>query len=215
MWIPKTVNLLFFGNFYKMSLEEYTYGMEKMMDDKDFLYGSLIKDVYAQGVVLGKKYRLLRIAYNIFMFGLLHRYWRLLFFRRFLQINLYYKVYAKYFNRDLSWLTFNQRVLEEAANPAAPLMERIRFLSIYSSNLDEFYRVRMPVLRALQKIGEKKSSDIDSVKQSDILQQASAMILEQQRHFGDILTTQLIPLLRKEKVNLLYNQPLPQFCRMR
>jgi predicted metal-dependent HD superfamily phosphohydrolase len=67
----KNVNLLFFGNFYKMSLEEYTYGMEKMMDDKDFLYGSLIKDVYAQGVVLGKKYRLLRIAYNIFMFGLI------------------------------------------------------------------------------------------------------------------------------------------------
>jgi polyphosphate kinase len=119
----------------------------------------------------------------------------------------------QYFNRDLSWLTFNQRVLEEAANPAAPLIERIRFLSIYSSNLDEFYRVRMPVLRALQKIGEKKSSDIDSVKQSDILQQASAMILEQQRHFGDILTTELIPLLRKEKVNLLYNQPLPQALR--
>lgn len=67
----KNVNLLFFGNFYKMSLEEYTYGMEKMMDDRDFLYGSLIKDVYAQGVVLGKKYRLLRIAYNIFMFGLI------------------------------------------------------------------------------------------------------------------------------------------------
>jgi polyphosphate kinase len=116
----------------------------------------------------------------------------------------------QYFNRDLSWLTFNQRVLEEAANPVAPLIERIRFLSIYSSNLDEFYRVRMPVLRALQKIGEKKSSDIDSVKQADILQQASAMILAQQQHFGEILTTQLIPLLRKEKVNLLYNQPLPQ-----
>ncbi|MBD1362306.1 polyphosphate kinase 1 [Mucilaginibacter sp. ZT4R22] len=116
----------------------------------------------------------------------------------------------QYFNRDLSWLTFNQRVLEEAANHAAPLIERIRFLSIYSSNLDEFYRVRMPVLRALQKIGEKKSSDIDSAKQADILQQASAMILAQQQHFGEILTTQLIPLLRKEKVNLLYNQPLPQ-----
>ncbi|WCT11415.1 Pycsar system effector family protein [Mucilaginibacter jinjuensis] len=67
----KTVNLLFFGNFYKMPLEDYKYGMEKVMEDKDFLYGSLIKDVYTQGVVLGKKYRLLRIAYNIFMFGLI------------------------------------------------------------------------------------------------------------------------------------------------
>ncbi|MGY4537357.1 putative metal-dependent HD superfamily phosphohydrolase [Mucilaginibacter sp. UYNi724] len=67
----KKVNLLFFGNFYKMPLEDYKYGMVKMMEDKDFLYGSLIKDVYFQGVVLGKKYRLLRVAYNIFMFGLI------------------------------------------------------------------------------------------------------------------------------------------------
>ena len=67
----KKVNLLFFGNFYKMKLEEFNDGMEKMMEDSDFLYGSLIKDLYAQGVVLGKKYHLLRIAYNIFMFGLI------------------------------------------------------------------------------------------------------------------------------------------------
>lgn len=67
----KIVNLLFFGNFYKMPLEDYQYGMQKVMEDKDFLYGSLIKDVYTQGVVLGKKYRLLRIGYNIFMFGLI------------------------------------------------------------------------------------------------------------------------------------------------
>jgi hypothetical protein len=67
----KRVNLLFFGNFYKMPLEDFTYGMEKMMLERDFLYGSLIKDVYSQGIVLGKKYHLLRIAYNIFMFGLI------------------------------------------------------------------------------------------------------------------------------------------------
>lgn len=116
----------------------------------------------------------------------------------------------QYFNRDLSWLSFNRRVLEEAANEAVPLLERIKFLSIYSSNLDEFYRVRMPVLRALQKIGEKKSSDIDSVKQADILEQASDMIQAQLQYFGEVLTTQLIPLLRTEKINLLYNQPLPK-----
>jgi predicted metal-dependent HD superfamily phosphohydrolase len=66
----KKVNLLFFGNFYRMSLSDYQNGMLKMMDDRDFLYGSLIKDVYAQGVVLGRKYRLLRVAYNVFMFGI-------------------------------------------------------------------------------------------------------------------------------------------------
>ena len=67
----KKTNLLFFGNFYKMNLQQYTEGMWKVMDDRDFLYGSLIKDVYAQGVVLGKKYRLLRTAYNVFMHGLI------------------------------------------------------------------------------------------------------------------------------------------------
>jgi len=66
----KKVNLLFFGNFYKMSLPEYVGGMEKMMEDREFLYGSLIRDLYSQGVVLGRKYRLLRIAYNVFMFGI-------------------------------------------------------------------------------------------------------------------------------------------------
>lgn len=66
----KRVNLLFFGNFYRTSLTDYQNGMLKMMDDKEFLYGSLIKDVYAQGVVLGRKYRLLRVAYNVFMYGI-------------------------------------------------------------------------------------------------------------------------------------------------
>lgn len=66
----KRVNLLFFGNFYRMSLPDYENGMNKLMDDSDFLYGSLIKDIYSQGVVLGRKYRLLRVAYNVFMFGI-------------------------------------------------------------------------------------------------------------------------------------------------
>jgi predicted metal-dependent HD superfamily phosphohydrolase len=67
----KKVNLLFFGNFYNMNLEEYTHGMKQVMDDRDFLYETLIKDVYFQGVVLGRKYHLLRLAYNVFMFGLI------------------------------------------------------------------------------------------------------------------------------------------------
>ncbi len=66
----KKVNLLFFGNFYRMNYEEYASGMQAMMNDRDFLYGSLTKDVYSQGVVLGRKYRLLRVGYNVFMFGI-------------------------------------------------------------------------------------------------------------------------------------------------
>jgi len=54
-----------------MSLEEYASGMLKMMDDSDFLYGSLIRNVYGQGVVLGRKYFLLRVSYNVFMYGLI------------------------------------------------------------------------------------------------------------------------------------------------
>jgi predicted metal-dependent HD superfamily phosphohydrolase len=66
----KKVNLLFFGNFYRMKYEEYQEGMVRMMNDRDFLYGSLTMDLYSQGIVLGRKYRLLRIAYNVFMFGI-------------------------------------------------------------------------------------------------------------------------------------------------
>jgi predicted metal-dependent HD superfamily phosphohydrolase len=67
----KRTNLLFFGNFHGMSLDEYNWGMTEMMKDANFLYGSMIQDIYHLGVVLGQKYRLLRIAYNIFMFGLI------------------------------------------------------------------------------------------------------------------------------------------------
>lgn len=67
----KKVNLLFFGNFYKMPLADYKEAMLKTMQDGELLYGNLIMDGYAQGIVLGKKYRLLRLSYNIFMFGLI------------------------------------------------------------------------------------------------------------------------------------------------
>ena len=66
----KTVDLLFFGSFYKMPLEEYKSGMMKMMDDSDFLYGTIIKDIYLQARTLGRKFRLLRYSYNIFMYGM-------------------------------------------------------------------------------------------------------------------------------------------------
>jgi predicted metal-dependent HD superfamily phosphohydrolase len=66
----RKVNLLFFGNFYKMSFDEYDVGMRQLMNDRDFLYGTLTKDVYSQGVVLGRKYRLLRKGYNVFMYGI-------------------------------------------------------------------------------------------------------------------------------------------------
>ncbi|MEQ8243264.1 Pycsar system effector family protein, partial [Fulvivirga sp.] len=65
----KKTNLLFFGNFHSMELDNYMWGMREMMKDADFLYGSMIKDIYFLGIVLGKKYRMLRKSYNVFMFG--------------------------------------------------------------------------------------------------------------------------------------------------
>ncbi|WP_114938261.1 Pycsar system effector family protein [Mucilaginibacter endophyticus] len=67
----KKANLLFFGNFYRMKLDDFAAGMKNVLHDKEYLYDSLIKDIHTQGVVLGRKYRLLRAAYNVFMFGLI------------------------------------------------------------------------------------------------------------------------------------------------
>lgn len=67
----KRANLLFFGNFHGMSLQDYNWGMTEMLGDKEYMSNSMIKDNYFLGVVLAKKYRYLRIAYNIFMYGLI------------------------------------------------------------------------------------------------------------------------------------------------
>ena len=67
----KKTNLLFFGNFHKASYEEYNSAMKKMMIDTDYLYGSLVKDIYYLGVILGRKYWLIRLAYNVFMIGII------------------------------------------------------------------------------------------------------------------------------------------------
>jgi len=66
----KKVNLLFFGNFYNMGLPDYDWAMKEMMSDREYLNSSMIKDIYFLGVVLARKYKYLRISYNIFMFGL-------------------------------------------------------------------------------------------------------------------------------------------------
>jgi polyphosphate kinase len=101
-----------------------------------------------------------------------------------------------YFDRDISWLSFNERVLLEAAKETVPLLERINFLSIYSSNLDEFYRVRIPVLMALQKIKKDKSKD-----DAELLKLATGKIETQLKLFGSILTDQLIPRLRENSIH--------------
>jgi polyphosphate kinase len=109
-----------------------------------------------------------------------------------------------FFDRDLSWLTFNERVLQEAAHEHVPLMERVNFLAIFSSNLDEFYRVRMPVLFAMEKLGKLGDGVI-----GDPLLMAQQSIMRQQNEFGRIFTERIIPLLKQNNVHLLFNEPLP------
>lgn len=67
----KKTNLLFFGNFFRMPLADYDWAMQEMLNDKQYLYSSMIKDNYFLGKVLAKKYRYLRISYNIFMYGII------------------------------------------------------------------------------------------------------------------------------------------------
>lgn len=69
--LNRKTNLLFFGNFFKSELEEYKWGMSTMMKDPNYLYGTLVDDIYYLGKVLGRKYRLVRIAYNVFMIGII------------------------------------------------------------------------------------------------------------------------------------------------
>lgn len=108
-------------------------------------------------------------------------------------------------DRDLSWLSFNGRVLAEAAADATPLLERIKFLSIYSSNLDEFYRVRFPVLKALKKL-HKKGHD---QRERQVLEEANQTINQQQQRYGSILKEIILPALRSNGIDFSYSLPLP------
>jgi polyphosphate kinase len=110
----------------------------------------------------------------------------------------------QYFDRDLSWLSFNERVLQEAAKEDVPLLERFKFLSIYSSNLDEFYRVRMPAIKALDRIKKEKGPD-------SILNRVTVTIQKQLNLFGSILNNQLIPALEKSGYLFLNNAVIPDF----
>lgn len=67
----KKVNLLFFGNFHKMSLDDFEWAMGEMMQDRDYLYSSMKKDLYFLGLVLDKKYKILRLTYSVFMVGII------------------------------------------------------------------------------------------------------------------------------------------------
>ena len=115
----------------------------------------------------------------------------------------------RFIQRDLSWLDFNYRVLQEAKDPNVPLMERIKFLAIYSSNLDEFFRVRVASHRNLLKIGKKTIKKLDYDPEA-VLLKIQKKVSEQAVEFSDIFEHQIIPELRRHDIHLIQRDQLTQ-----
>ena len=87
--------------------------------------------------------------------------------------------------RDISWLSFNARVLQEAADASVPLRERIKFLGIFSNNMDEFFRVRVATLKRMIQLGNKANMHLESEPQQ-IIDEIQMTVLNQQGEFNRI-----------------------------
>jgi len=109
----------------------------------------------------------------------------------------------QYIKRDLSWLSFNHRVLQEAKDPSVPLYERIKFLAIYSSNLDEFFRVRVASLRSFKKLKKKTRKKLVAIKPKKELKKIQEIVDQQQSEFGQTFRTEILPALSKNGISLI------------
>ncbi len=109
----------------------------------------------------------------------------------------------KYIDRDLSWLSFNDRILQEVADQNVPLLEKIKFVAIYSSNLEEYYKVRVAGLRFEQKYrGDKKNKF--GYRPSYILQHINNTVSSQQALLGKLFYTHILPQLEKENIFFIH-----------
>ncbi|WP_225036413.1 polyphosphate kinase 1 [Winogradskyella sp. SM1960] len=107
-----------------------------------------------------------------------------------------------YYNRDLSWLRFNHRVLQEATDQRNPLYERIKFLAIFSSNLDEFFKVRVSDIRKIKQLDKPLRKRLIT-KPNKLLREIKKQVDLQQKEFGRVFFTEIIPALQNEGINLL------------
>lgn len=107
-----------------------------------------------------------------------------------------------YTHRDISWLSFNYRVLQEAKDPAVPLLERLKFLAIYSSNLDEFFRIRVAGIRNLKKVGKKTKAQLD-FDPRELLKDIQRIVNRHQEEFSVIFQQQIVPELRKQHIHIV------------
>jgi polyphosphate kinase len=110
-------------------------------------------------------------------------------------------------HRDESWLHFNYRVLQEAKDPGVPLFERIKFLAIYSSNLDEFFRVRIASLKNLIRAGKKTQKILDYDPKA-LLNRLLSIVNEQQEEFSVIYENEIVPALRRNGITIKRRQRL-------
>ncbi|WP_127125002.1 polyphosphate kinase 1 [Pseudoflavitalea rhizosphaerae] len=109
--------------------------------------------------------------------------------------------------RDISWLSFNGRVLQEAADPSVPLRERIKFLGIFSNNMDEFFRVRVATLKRMNEFGRKLKNMHLEQAPGKILDEIQQVVLEQQQSFNTIWES-VRRELEKEKIFLVNEKQL-------
>ncbi|MBV7267986.1 polyphosphate kinase 1 [Winogradskyella luteola] len=107
-----------------------------------------------------------------------------------------------YINRELSWLQFNARVLQEAADENVPLIERLRFLGIFSNNLDEFFKVRYATIKRIYDAGKGGKSELGGIKAGELLEEITKVVIDQQSESVDILNG-IENELEKENIHII------------
>jgi polyphosphate kinase len=110
-------------------------------------------------------------------------------------------------NREISWLYFNDRVLQEAADITVPLIDRVKFLAIFSSNLDEFYRVRVATLTRLANLNEK-SKTLLGYNPKKVLNQIKTLVVKQEKKFNNLYENIIVKQLAEEKIFILNEKQL-------
>jgi polyphosphate kinase len=115
----------------------------------------------------------------------------------------------RFLNRELSWLAFNERVLQEAMDPRVPVLERLSFLAIFSSNLDEFFRVRVASLRSLLRLKKKKLKKL-AFRPRRLLREIHFLVTNQQERFGNTLRNHVLPELEANGIFFLDNRNITE-----